>query len=135
MNFNTLKNYSIGLIFILSFGISSFAQEINLSENKVEQLICKTWKIDRTNDAGKNIEGVENEMNATYVFKPENTFIFKNEKYETLSGNWEYKADENFILIKINGIDIGKIISLKKTEMVLRPRAKPKMKFYLKPVE
>lgn len=136
MKFNYLKNNLLTpSIFIFGFVFSSFSQQIDLNNKEINQLLCKTWKIDYGTLGGEKITGMEEALNDKYIFNSDNTYDLKSTVSENVSGEWKYDADKKLIKLSINGTPFGQIINLNTTKLIITSSGMPGAEFYLKPVE
>lgn len=134
-----MKN--IVLVFLFIIGNISFSQNINLSENEIPKMLCKTWKLDYGLIDGNKINGLEI-VSDKYIFKADKTYRLVSSDSSFVCGTWKFNKNEKCIEMQSEkNSDTGKISFIDNTKIIIVKRLKDEIpnfpienvEFYFKP--
>jgi hypothetical protein len=99
---------------------SLFAQDINISVDSIQKLLCKKWEVAYAEMGGMRIGRMPGAEEINYEFKKDKTFILSNkDEKEKKKGNWSYDSKKKLIKLTLDGKNISNVISLKEDELVM----------------
>jgi hypothetical protein len=99
---------------------SLFAQNISISADSIQTLLCKKWEVAYAEMGGMRIGRIPGAEEINYEFKKDKTFILSNkDEKEKKKGNWNYDSKKKLIKLTLDGRNISNIISLNENELVM----------------
>ena len=108
------------IIVMTVFGSQLFAQNINISLDSIQKLLCKNWEVNYAIMGGMKITRKPDASEINYKFNKDQTFfISRNNPKEKKKGTWSYDPKKNLINLTLDGRTNTKIISLKEDEFVM----------------
>jgi hypothetical protein len=113
------KTLFVCIVAIAVSGPSLFAQNITISTDSVQKLLCKKWEVDHALVGGMKIGQLPGASEINYEFSRDHSFLMtSNDPKEKRKGFWRYDPKKKQISLTINGRTNMRIISLKEDEFV-----------------
>jgi hypothetical protein len=107
-------------LFILS-AFQAFSQNVELTEEKLTNTLCKNWKIDYIMMGNTKAPNTPAFAAEEFRFTLDHTYSFKSGKEGEAKTKWVYNKQEKCVELFSGEKIIGKIISLDDTHLVYRP--------------
>ena len=108
------------IVSIIVSGSSLFAQDITISADSIQTLLCKKWEVDYAVVGGMKIGRMPGAEEINYEFNKDKTFTMSNkDAKEKTKGTWNYDAKKKMIKLTIDGKNRTNVISLNENELVM----------------
>lgn len=99
---------------------SLLAQDITLSADSVQTLLCRKWEVDYAVVDGMNIGRMPGAPEINYEFLKDKTFMmFSNDPKDRTKGTWSYDPKKKLVQLLLNGRKDTQVVSLKEGEFVM----------------
>ena len=108
------------LVALIASGSTLIAQNITISQDSIQTLLCKKWEADYSLMGGMKIGRAPNAPEMNYEFNKDKTFLLtSNNPKDKTKGTWSYDPKKKLIKLTITGGAPANIISLKEDEFIM----------------
>ncbi len=136
-----MKRTLIVIGLIIGINLTSFAQEVTLSESELKNVLCKQWEIEYAMMNGMKIGQMPGASDFDLKFKKDGTYDLIREDEKNESGIWTYNSEKKYVELAIKEKVTSRIKSIDKTKLILilvsgqnDPPGLPSVEVHFKPI-